>query len=162
VIIEAEPINIQSKILPMPTIELANGKQTPCDTHNLKNLPIQKPSEAMMFQRWAIVYERKHFNQANNLSETLQKASQQLNIKVEEPSWIEIDRQDDLNGCEQQLQALIDCKKKPGIVLIMLGNERLYKAYKNLCYSMNLISQCIRYQNFGKGMNLSVASNVLR
>lgn len=45
----------------------------------------------------------------------------------------------------------------------MLGNERLYKAYKTVCYGLNLMSQCIRYQNFGKGgMNFSVASNILR
>ena len=46
--------------------------------------------------------------------------------------------------------------------MIMLSNERFYKTYKNVCYSLNLISQCITYKNFGKGLNFSVASNVLR
>ena len=62
---------------------------------NMKNLPIQKPSEALAYQQWAIVYERKHFNQANTMFETLQQASVKLGIRVEEPSWIEIDRIDD-------------------------------------------------------------------
>jgi hypothetical protein len=46
----------------------------------------------------------------------------------------------------------------------MLGNERLYKNFKSVCYQNQLVSQCVRYQNFGKreGMNLSVASNILR
>jgi len=44
----------------------------------------------------------------------------------------------------------------------MLGNEKLYKNFKHVCYNFNLISQCIRYQNFGKGLNFSVASNLLR
>lgn len=162
VIIEAEPIQIQSTILPMPTIELANGKCTPCDSQNMKNLPIQKPSEALSYQRWAIVYERKHFNQANGLFEVMQQSSVKLGINVEEPSWIQVERSDDLSSCQSQLQGLIETKKRPSIVVVMLGNERLYKQYKSVCYSLNLVSQCIRYQNFGKGMNMSVASNVLR
>lgn len=71
VIVDTQPLNIESTVLPMPTIELANGRAAPCDTHNMKNLPIQKPSEALQAQRWAIVYERRHFNQANSLFETL-------------------------------------------------------------------------------------------
>jgi 1-deoxy-D-xylulose-5-phosphate synthase len=39
-----------------------------------------------------------------------------------------------------------------------------YKNFKSICYQNQLVSQCVRYQNFGKreGMNLSVASNILR
>jgi hypothetical protein len=46
----------------------------------------------------------------------------------------------------------------------MLGNEKLYKNFKAICYQNQLVSQCVRYQNFGRreGMNLSVASNILR
>ena len=63
---------IQSQILPMPTLELSNGKTAPCDPQQMKNLPIQRPSEALHYQRWAIAYEKRHFNQANSLFETLQ------------------------------------------------------------------------------------------
>ena len=85
-----------------------------------------------------------------------------IGLRVEEPSWIEVDRADDVHGADRQLKGLIDAKKRPTIVLVMLGNERQYKSYKSMCYSNNIISQCVRYQNFGKGMNMSVASNVLR
>lgn len=63
-----------------------------------------------------------------------------------------------------QIEELIYTKQKPSIVLVMLGNERLYKNFKSICYQNQLVSQCVRYQNFGKreGMNLSVASNILR
>jgi len=44
----------------------------------------------------------------------------------------------------------------------MLPQERFYKQVKHICYSLKLISQCVTYKNFGKGMSLSVASNVLR
>jgi hypothetical protein len=43
----------------------------------------------------------------------------------------------------------------------MLSTDR-YKQYKSVCYRHDCVSQCIRYQNFGRGMNLSVASNILR
>ena len=67
VIIESEPIEIGSQILPMPVMELANGRTANIDANSLKNLPIQKPCEALTYQRWAIVYEKRHFNQANQL-----------------------------------------------------------------------------------------------
>ncbi len=45
---------------------------------------------------------------------------------------------------------------------MMPSNERLYKPFKHVFYSHQVVSQCITYKNFGKGINLSVASNVLR
>lgn len=56
----------------MPTITLASGKSAPCDSQNMRNLPIQNPSEAMLAERWAIVYETRHYNQANGLFDALQ------------------------------------------------------------------------------------------
>ena len=84
-----------------------------------------------------------------------------IGLRVEEPSWIEVDRADDVHGADRQLKGLIEAKKRPTIVLVMLGNERQYKSFKSMCYSNNIISQCGRYQNFGKGINMSVASNEL-
>ena len=40
VIIDNEPITIESQILPLPTIDLANGRQSLCDQQTLRNLPI--------------------------------------------------------------------------------------------------------------------------
>ena len=76
--------------------------------------------------------------------------------------WIEIEAPYDYDAAYNGLRSLIDQKRRPTIVLIMLGDERQYKHFKNRCYSLDLISQCVRYQNFGKGCNMSVASNILR
>jgi len=84
-----------------------------------------------------------------------------IDLRVKKPSWIEVDRSDDFSGANRQLKGLIDAKKKPTISLMMLGNERQYKSFKYMYYLNNIISQSGRYQNFGKGMNMSVASNVL-
>lgn len=146
----------------MPTIELANGKMTPCDSQNMKNLPIQRPSEALGHERWAIVYEKRNFNQANGLFDAFQQSSVKLGIRVEEPSWIEIDRADDAYTCEKSLKELIAAKKTPSIVLVMLSRDSYYKIFKSLCYKLGLVTQCILSKNFFKGVNLSVASNVLR
>lgn len=63
-----------------------------------------------------------------------------IGLNVEEPSWIEIQRGDDTLSCAQQLRGLIDKKLKPSIVLIMLGNEKLYKNFKAICYQSQLVS----------------------
>jgi hypothetical protein len=162
IIIEEQPLEVQSHILPTPTMELANGKQAQIDERSLKNLPIQNPSEALCHEQWAILYERRHYTQANELFNTLHQASIKLGIQVEEPSWVEVEKIDDPYQVERGLRALIECKKPPQIVVVMLPQERFYKQIKHVCYSLNLISQCLTYKNFGKGMNLSVASNVLR
>jgi hypothetical protein len=99
----------------------------------------------LSYQRWAIVYEKRHFSQANTLFERFMEAQSKLGINVEEPSWIEIEHSGDTYGCERELRGLIEIKKRPSIVFIMLGNEHKYKAFKQTCYSLNLISQCIRY-----------------
>jgi hypothetical protein len=62
VIIDTEPMMINSSILPTPEINMANGKTQIADDKTLRNLSIQAPSQALAREKWAIVYERKHFN----------------------------------------------------------------------------------------------------
>lgn len=128
----------------------------------MRNLPIQKAANSLTSNKWVIVYESRYIKQADQLLQTLQQASVKLGIQVEDPSWIEVPRMDDTQAFHVQLKNLINQNLKPTMVLVMLSNEKLYKAYKNICYNLNLVSQCVKYSNFGKGMNLSVASNVLR
>jgi hypothetical protein len=67
----------------MPTLELASGKTAPCDAQNMRNLPIQVPAHEQMAEgMWTILYERKHYNQANSVLEALQSASVKLGIQV--------------------------------------------------------------------------------
>lgn len=160
--IEAQPMEIQSQILPVPHIEHSNGRSEPCDARNMAKMRIERPTEALAEKKWALVYEQRHYQQADALLDVLRKASMQLGIQVEEPSWIEVPRIDDTYNCERQLKALIDNKMRPSIVLVMLPQERYYKGIKNVCYGLNIISQCIKYNNFAKGLNFSVASNILR
>jgi hypothetical protein len=62
VIIDTEPMMINSTILPTPVIDMSNGRTQACSDNTLRNLPIKKPSEALTRNKWAIVYESKHYN----------------------------------------------------------------------------------------------------
>lgn len=146
----------------MPQIELANGKVSQCDQQILRNLPIQNPSQALQQNKWTIVYERKHYDQANGVFETLRSASVKIGIQVEQPNWIELSHGQDYSTLDNELKRLIESKMRPTIVFVMLSNEKNYKAIKAVCYSNQLVSQCVKYNNFGRGMQLSVASNILR
>jgi hypothetical protein len=77
-----------------------------CDSQNLRNLPIQR-SETLGYQRWAIVYEKKHYENANGVFNSFLQSSGKLGFQVEEPSWIELSRIDDISGFEDSLCQLI-------------------------------------------------------
>lgn len=60
---------------------------------------------------------------------------------VEEPTWFELDREDNLNAFRDNLdQYIAHFGKSPIIVCIVLKNENLYNNYKNICYERNTVS----------------------
>jgi hypothetical protein len=95
--IEAEPITIQSTILPMPVINLKGGDQSSCNEQTLRRLGIQK-AENLLHERWMLVYEAADYNNANNVFNTFKAASKTLGIKVEDPTWIELGSFKDSSG----------------------------------------------------------------
>lgn len=110
---------------------------------------------------WIIVYDSRNYNFANNVLEQFQGASRQLGMNVEEPEWIELDNFNRTEQFERELTNYIRSKQEPSIVVIIIPLERLYKAYKNICYQHNVISQVVALKT-ARGMNMSVASNVLK
>lgn len=123
-------------------------------------MPIQKAAK-LKAGRWILVYDKRNFDNANNVFTCLQKSSINLGIIVEEPVWFELESFNHSDVFERQLREY--CKKsgEPSIVMLMLAQERQYKLYKNICYNQNVISQVIASKTVRK-MNLSVASNVLK
>lgn len=103
----------------------------------------------------------KHFNDADKLYQTMQTSAKSLNMQVEEPSWFELDYENNSNMFEDMLKTYIKQMGEPTIVVIILRNENLYNVFKNICYSMNVISQVVNARTCFK-VNMSVASNVLR
>lgn len=80
---------------------------------------------------------------------------------MEEPEWIQLSKEDDTDTFARELRGYIDQYGEPQIAVIILDYENSYPAYKNICYSMNVISQVVQSRVIKKN-SLSVASNILR
>jgi hypothetical protein len=61
-------------------------------------------------------------------------------MRVEDPEWMQLSREDDVEAFQRDLSSFIRDEGEPQIVLIVLDNDKLYPAYKNICYSLNVIS----------------------
>lgn len=64
-------------------------------------------------------------------------------MQVEAPEWIQLNREDDTDTFARELRGYIAQYGEPQMVVIILDYEKSYPAYKNTCYSMNLISQVV-------------------
>lgn len=159
--IEQEPLEITTSVMPTPKIKHPNGSTEYAESNVLRNLRIPVPSQGLKYQRWAICYQYRDTNSANDLLRDYISASQRIGIEIQEPVWIELDNMHNIQSFEQQLSALCESGKTPTIVLIMLSNENLYSSFKAVCYDHNVLSQCVQYKNFKK-VNMSVATNILK
>jgi hypothetical protein len=57
-------------------------------------------------------------------------------MHVEEPQWVELQREEDTSTFERELDNFIKNNSvSPRVVVIVLKNENLYGIYKNICYS---------------------------
>lgn len=102
---------------------------------------------------------------ANNVVNDFQKGSRQIGINVEEPWYIELDREDNMNQLREELMVYVRGEDKhfrhPTIVVVILNNERKYKDYKEVFAEFSMVSQVITTRN-ARSFNLSKASNILR
>jgi aubergine-like protein len=105
--------------------------------------------------------KNRHFQDADKTYNGLVACSKALNIYVEEPTWFELDREDNTDLFDEYLGTFVKTKGTPLIVMIVLRCEYLYAKYKNICYKYNVVSQVISARTCRK-FNLSVASNVMR
>jgi hypothetical protein len=89
-----------------------------------------------------------------------------LKIKVEEPHFIELEKEDD--ACELE-KALLDYMmagrdtpfRHPKIAVCVLDREDNYKMFKEVCSVYQIPSQVITCRN-ARSFNMSKASNILR
>lgn len=82
-------------------------------------------------------------------------------MNVEEPYWLELDREDNYEMLFSELCYYMTNYGAPIIVLIILRNSKHYKYIKLQCYQFNFVSQVVRTYVIKKN-SLSIASNVLR
>jgi hypothetical protein len=109
---------------------------------------------------------RSNFEIADNVYNTMRDACKKLSIKVEEPEWIEMDREDDMMELKHKLREYMVSEKDgifkhPVICVAILGYEPNYPAYKEVFQAYQMPSQVITVRNARK-FNLSKATNILR
>lgn len=82
----------------------------------------------------------------------LKGAGKKIGVSVDDPHWVQLNSFKDTMGFEDELQAFINNRGTPSIVVILSPFEKLYKRYKSICYANNVVSQVI-VKNTYKKMN---------
>ena len=122
--------------------------------------------EKIPMRNWLCFYEKSNYNDAENLYNTLAKASKGYGLKIDEPEWIEMpnkatyqdwaDTADDYFGKGK--------KREYDFVVFLLGkNDRMYAQLKrhSLCKN-GYVSQVVKAKTLQrKGGTMSVCSKIL-
>ena len=114
---------------------------------------------------WLCFYEKSNFNDAENLFNTLDKASKAYGIKVEEPEWIEMPNKSTAKDWKETADDYFGEGKdrEYDFVVFLLGkNDRLYNELKkhSLC-TCGYVSQVVKAKSIHKKGALSVCSKIL-
>jgi hypothetical protein len=101
-----------------------------CDENTLRKLPIANAAH-LLAGEWIFVYENndRTFQLADGVYQAMVQASRQLNIKVEEPHWIELSKEQNREEFEERLiQYMMGSRqfKHPSMVVIVLQRENNY------------------------------------
>ena len=62
---------------------------------------------------WIVVYSERNYGLAESLTSQFQKSSPTLQMKVEEPEWIQIGREDDTDHFARELKGFIQQYGEP-------------------------------------------------
>lgn len=113
-----------------------------------------------------MVYENSDrvYNIVDNIYKDLQKASQQLKLRVEEPHWIELSKEHNREELDEKLRAYMMSGSQiqhPTMVVCILQRENNYQMFKEVMHQYRMPSQVITTRN-GFKFNLSKATNILR
>ena len=159
--IEVIPVNDLFTAYYMKETKLMGGKNTSVKSSD-RTFPVLEKEN---MQNWLCFYEKSNYNDAENLYNTLSKASKAFNLKIAEPEWIEMpnkstakdwtDTADDYFGKGQ--------KREFDFVVFLLGkNDRIYTQLKkhSLCKN-GYVSQVVKAASLRKKNSMSVCSKIL-
>nr|AEX87963.1 Otiwi13 [Sterkiella histriomuscorum] len=152
---------VRAKQLPGP--QIYNEPQEILEWSSYKNretilsMPIYLKKET-----WALLYSSKDYDNANYLVEMLTKASKGLGIKIEEPQYIEIERNDKQKMYIKAMKEDTDPLYTKFVVVILGKNNQ--KAYiKTFLDDQGIPSQFILSETLQqRGNNLIIFSNILK
>ena len=124
-----------------------------------------KVLEKKNMTNWLCFYEKSNYNDAENLYNTLSKASKAYGLKIDEPEWIEMH---DRSPAKDWIATADDYfgkgkKREFDFVVFLLGkNDRIYAQLKkhSLCTN-GYVSQVIKARSIQKKGAMSVCSKIL-
>ena len=114
---------------------------------------------------WLCYYEQSNYKDAENLYNTLSKASKAYGLKVNEPEWIEMPNRSSAKDWTDTADDYFGkgIKRKYDFVVFLLGkNDRIYPQLKkhSLCTN-GYVSQVVKARSIQKKGAMSVCSKIL-
>lgn len=89
--IENTPHQMKTSVLSTPQLTYEDGSKGNCDQYTLSKLPIQKAVH-LKKENWILAYDSRSYDDANKVYGTMENAARALNINVQEPYWIELEK----------------------------------------------------------------------
>lgn len=145
---------------------VTNNQIVRCEERVLRQNAILNPAN-LEKEKWIMVYENSDrvFRVADEIYNNMRKAAGQLKLKVEEPYWIELSKENNFQELEQEIQRYMQPGKNqfrhPMMVVMVLQRESHYEQFKDIMLRYQITSQVITFRN-GNKFNLSKATNILR
>jgi hypothetical protein len=156
---------METNVLATPEM-LVSGQVINCDERTMREASI---GNAVNLTRgdWIIVHEKnpRTRDQAREIFRVFQQASGRLKIRVEDPEFIEVERE---SNCREELSRKLNSYimrdrqiHHPLMVIAVLNRESNYPMFKEVMHQFRCPSQVITSRNASKFV-LAKATNILR
>ena len=135
IVIEQEPVTMKTNVLGAPTM-ISDKQLIVCDEKTLRKAAISKAVD-LRKDRWIMVYEntQRMFDIADGIFKSLQQASGQLKIVVEDPYWIELSKETNREELDFKIQEYMMGSKQfehPIMCLMVVNRESTYPMFKEV------------------------------
>ena len=159
--IKIEPLNELFTAYYMKDTKLIGGSNTQVSSKD-KTFKVLKKSD---LTNWLCFYEENNYNDAENLYNTLSKASKAYGLKIPEPEWVEMKNKSSAKKwMETADEYFSEDKQDYSFALFLLGkNDSIYPQLKkhSLCRN-GYVSQVVKARSIQKkGGIMSVCSKIL-
>ena len=159
--IKVEPLNELFTAYYMKDTKLIGGSNTQVSSRD-KTFKVLKKSD---LTNWLCFYEENNYNDAENLYNTLSKASKAYGLKIPEPEWVEMKNKSSAKKwMETADEYFSEDKQNYSFALFLLGkNDSIYPQLKkhSLCRN-GYVSQVVKARSIQKkGGIMSVCSKIL-
>jgi len=159
--IKVEPLNELFTAYYMKDTKLVGGSNTQVSSRD-KTFKVLKKSD---LTNWLCFYEENNYNDAENLYNTLSKASKAYGLKIPEPEWVEMKNKSSAKKwIDTADEYFSEDKHDYSFALFLLGkNDSIYAQLKkhSLCRN-GYVSQVVKARSIQKkGGLMSVCSKIL-